>query len=670
MSMIAPAAPLMLFGATAVAVPIALHFFYKARYKPLPWAAMNFLKQAVEQTSRRLKFQEWVLLALRCLLLLLIALALSQLQNKSATLSARGEAVDAVFLIDTSYTMGARDGEKTRLEQEKEEALRVLDSLPPRSTVQIFTSSDRANLIGPKVRTNLDQARQTLKTVVISNQSTDFLPGFTDAIPTLTSGSSPAKEVYLFSDLQKSGFERQQSSLHTKAEEIRKLGGLVLVRCSKAGQPTNNAAITDITMPTVIPHTGTRVPFDVLVRNTGGTTLSNIRVTLSYRERSTDRDEARDEKTIDRLEKDETIPVTLSGLLTAPGSRVITARLSGDDLPGDNEFHKVILVRNKLNVVIIDGSPDANNPTEAGSHFVRAALAPVSDTLRKDYVIQPSVYTPEQASAAVLEEADVVYLVNVPSSSEAKAGVAGLSKSFVEALATYVRDGGGLVIACGDLVDAEGYNKVLGSGGQGLLPFDLGEIASTAEQYPYQPAPESVDDTSFLGPFKTKYSAVFRSPEITRMYKLKESGSGSTGGRVVARVSNGQPLVASRVLGKGEVILCTTSFDSRWGNFPTKSDAFVPMTSYTLLHLSGRKAEAGEFTNPDLRETQNLDVAQDADVENYLGFKPSIINAGSDTEAALGQHRSAKEYTEYVLLLVLLLVVLEAGWAWFCGRSV
>ena len=60
-------APIMFAGAAAVSIPIALHFFYRARYRPLPWAPMKFLKEAVEQTSRRVKFQEWILLALRCL---------------------------------------------------------------------------------------------------------------------------------------------------------------------------------------------------------------------------------------------------------------------------------------------------------------------------------------------------------------------------------------------------------------------------------------------------------------------------------------------------------------------------------------------------------------------------------------------------------------------------
>ena len=42
-------APMMLVGAAAISIPLALHFFYRARYKPLPWAPMKFLKEAIDK---------------------------------------------------------------------------------------------------------------------------------------------------------------------------------------------------------------------------------------------------------------------------------------------------------------------------------------------------------------------------------------------------------------------------------------------------------------------------------------------------------------------------------------------------------------------------------------------------------------------------------------------
>src|SRR6187200_3018408 len=132
----------MLAGAAAVSIPIILHFFYKSRHRKLPWAAMEFLRQSIEQTSRRLKFQEWILLALRCLVVLLLAFAIARPGSDTATVTGRGDAVDAVFVIDTSYSMGARDGEKTRIERARDAARAVLDTLPAGSSVQIVTCSN------------------------------------------------------------------------------------------------------------------------------------------------------------------------------------------------------------------------------------------------------------------------------------------------------------------------------------------------------------------------------------------------------------------------------------------------------------------------------------------------------------------------------------------------
>src|SRR5579859_7595414 len=71
-------APYMLGGLLACGIPIALHFFYRSRYRTVPWAAMKFLLASIEQTSRRLRFQELLLLAMRVTVLALLALALAR----------------------------------------------------------------------------------------------------------------------------------------------------------------------------------------------------------------------------------------------------------------------------------------------------------------------------------------------------------------------------------------------------------------------------------------------------------------------------------------------------------------------------------------------------------------------------------------------------------------
>lgn len=736
-------APWMLVGGAAVSVPIALHFFFKARHKPLPWAPMKFLKEAIEQTSRRLKFQEWILLALRCLVILLLALAIARPGQKSAGSTGRGEAVDAVFVFDTSFSMGAQDGDKSRLDRAKEAALAVLETLPQNSSVQIFACADRADKaseLGPKSRYNLDQARQLIPTVELSGLATDFLPGLTAGLAAAATGTAPVKELYLFTDLQKLGFDRQREAIKAKCDEIRNQANLVFVRCGNPERKVANVAVVDVALIGNIPHTRTRVPFIITLRNTGTIPARGIAVGLELEGRVVEKDSV----LVESIDPGQDVPVTLTGGLEEAGPKVLTVRITGDGLPGDNRFDKVVLIRDQLRILVIDGTPNYDTPTESGSHFVRNALTPVPPNQTESYYIKPEVVSVTEATPASLTGKDLCYVLNAPLSTDEHP--TGLSQAFVARLTEFVRGGGGVVIGCGDQVRAGAYNRILGSGGVGLLPFDLGDVENATDTAPFVPAPESVENPSFLSRFReSPFNAALRDVGLTRMFRLTESGPGATGGRVLARVTDQKPLFASRVVGEGEVVFVSTSLDTRWGTFPAKSDSFVPFTQFTLAHLTGRKVPGGNRTagdplewfppdaakvfevvqpprageptprrvkleearaltpggrpsvtapdtaragvyrivaegepdrsgpvfavNPDLRESANLDVATDGDLEKMLGFKPAVIQAGAGTETAVAQQRIRREWTEIVLVALLLFLVVESAWAWICGKA-
>ena len=57
------------------------------------------------------------------------------------------------------------------------------------------------------------------------------------------------------------------------------------------------------------------------------------------------------------------------------------------------------------------------------------------------------------------------------------------------------------------------------------------------------------------------------------------------------------------------------------------------------------------------------------DLAKWLGFEPTVIQAGAGTEAAVNQTRVRREWTEWVLMLVLLVLVGESVWAWVCGKA-
>ena len=304
-------------------------------------------------------------------------------------------------------------------------------------------------------------------------------------------------------------------------------------------------------------------------------------------------------------------------------------------------------------------------------------------------------------------------------------------------------NGGGLVIGSGDNVIGPDYNRILGSTGAKLLPFDLADVQNATETTPFKPAPESVDAPSFLTPFREPpYSNALDGVSMTKVFGVKDA---NTGGRVLVRTADSKPFITSRVFGEGEVIMVNTTMDEKWTNFPGRgSDAFVPFTSFTLAHLTGRKTPGGTKTagdplvwyppeveggfelvkppkqgekdvrrvkldkpeakpgeklaitatdtadpgiyrivpdgkpdsagptfavNADLRESANLEIAENKDLVKLLDFEPTVIQAGASTESAVNQIRVRQEWTEWVLVILLIALVVESAFAWFCGRA-
>src|SRR3954469_24436745 len=70
--------PAYLWGLAALSVPILVHLFNRRRPRPLPFGAIDFVLRSQRQKARRLRLRQILLLALRCLLIAGIAVALSR----------------------------------------------------------------------------------------------------------------------------------------------------------------------------------------------------------------------------------------------------------------------------------------------------------------------------------------------------------------------------------------------------------------------------------------------------------------------------------------------------------------------------------------------------------------------------------------------------------------
>src|SRR5438105_3092046 len=111
-------------GLALTSIPVIIHILNRRRFKVINWAAMEFLLRAMRKNRRRLKFEQWLLLATRCLVLLLVATALARPLVRNARAAALGAQRTGlhVFVIDNSYSMAYeadRPGARTHLDRAK-----------------------------------------------------------------------------------------------------------------------------------------------------------------------------------------------------------------------------------------------------------------------------------------------------------------------------------------------------------------------------------------------------------------------------------------------------------------------------------------------------------------------------------------------------------------------
>ena len=347
-----------------------------------------------------------------------------------------------------------------------------------------------------------------------------------------------------------------------------------------------NAAIVEVVPQTGIPRPGQRVGFAVVVKNTCTVPVRQLQIGLAVDGIL----ESAEMQTISELSPAETRVVGLTARFEKPGLRVVTAFLSGDDLAGDNYLDQVVEVRDKVKVLVVDGTLNPREPERSSSFFLVNALMPASEDKQGEHYLQAEVVNPRQAGGELLKDKAICILANVPLAGEGLADADTPTGEFTDALADFVRKGGGLLIYGGDKVSAEAYNKTLGA--LGLLPVALTDAVS----YPLD-KPVSLDRKSAglsgFDHFRTDdYFEKMNVFPIAKALGLDEPGR--TAAKVVLRYSNGKPAVVTRKVGFGEVMFVGTSADPgykarshepTWNWLPLWGHGFVPLVAAKINYL-------------------------------------------------------------------------------------
>lgn len=571
-----------LMGLAVLSLPVIIHYLFRSRYRVVNWAAMDFLRKSMEETSRRIQFRELLLMLLRIALLALLVFALMRPSSRSK----QGDAntpVDAVFIVDVSASMAITEGKTTRLNDAKEAALSMLATLPSQSTVHILQTGQHVIDLGPASPTNRDQARFILEHLEQSHEALHLLPALRQAEAILSRGSLANKEVYLFSDMQRSDWNNAGTDLNQAWASLQEQGQAILVQTRHAAQPAN-ASLTNLRPQVALPLPGDRVPFLVEVRNTGTSTLQGLTVTLQ----GTNADRDTDTQTVPPLKPGETVALTLTTRLELRGKNVVTAELQGDELAIDNKLQVIVETRDRLKVLIVDGQLNNTDPAQSASFFLAHALRSLRgpSQLEASPAVDLRIVSAAEVYPAQLAEMQVCFLVGLGMSPTGK-----VSPEFADRLISFVQQGGGLITFAGGTMAEMGLEK-LADQAHGLRSLFPGTWEQTFNALPTTPVTfdiQSIPTGSFLNAFRFAPLDRLKQTETTLGRKIINMTSDAI---VALKFSNGLPVLVYRTEGLGTLIMLGIRADLLSSDAPLRP-GFVPwvqsMVGLVLAQQSGKK---------------------------------------------------------------------------------
>lgn len=574
--------PLLLWAVPLCSVPIIIHLLNRRRFKKVPWAAMEYLLAAMKRNRKRLRMEQWLVLLLRTLAVLLLVALVSRPQLGAGGLL--GSRTHHVVVLDDSASMTQRSGSTTLFVKAQDRVRTMVDDLAQRRSGDLFSlvrtsRPAQPDLWNQRVGPELGKRVATmLKEFSCTDGAADLGGGLGAVIKRATEVTEAGKaEFYVVGDTRAHDWSTDDDkprpallaalhSLRPDKDHVTVLG---------AAGPANNLSITDVRLLDRLAVVGVPTTFAVDVHNHGldPTTASTMAVEVDGQSRIV--------LTVPPLAPNEKFPIPFGHTFHQAGPHRIDAQLEATEaFPLDDRRTLAIDVSAKSKVLLVDGQPDED---VGETYFLQAVME------SEQAGIEAQVVSGDTLEETDLKPFDMVWLCNVQSPSAATG----------KRLEQFVASGGGLAIFCGAVVDVPRYNELLWRDGQGVLPAALGEVAGDPDR-PVKGFLAMKDHPLCEGVSEVFDLLLGNVVQVKRYLTIVEDKN--HGAAVVARIkdADGPPLLVTRTFGSGggEVSLFAITADGAWSTMPS-TPFFLPVAIQLHRSSARRQDTSGQNLLPD-----------------------------------------------------------------------
>jgi len=573
--------PWFLGGLLAVGLPIWLHLLKRHKTDPTPFPSLMFFEHREQSSVQHRRLDYILLFILRTLMLVLLALLFASPYIRRLTPKGAGKKL-VVVAVDRSFSMRTKEGTSTRLDDAKTEAVNVLSKLAPGQPAQVVALADTLQAM-----TQQTADPGELRGAVMAIKESDARASFGELaryLRTLSESTKTPLDVHLISDLQKSAMPAFTDVRLNQDTDI---------TFHPIGKVQPNWAIETVIAPQHV-YDPKRVRISATVTGFSAPAATRT-VTLLM-----------NGKTIQS--KSVSVPengrgsAEFTGLDQASyGFNRCEIRIdSADSLPADDHYMFSVERTDPKKVLFMD---DGRHPE--AQEFFRAALNATPDSA---FQLEP--LRPDVAANSDLSKYAVVVLNDLGS----------LPSGLEASLQKYVSNGGSLFEAIGP---------------------------ASAVAFPRVPVlDEPIDGTSYASREGERFFSVsdldtghdvMKSVERFDGVKIYlATNVGATKSVVLARLSNGKPLVLERKVGEGKVLAFTSDFGAANNDMP-RHYAWVPFVQKSVAYLGG--AGSGE-------QPANLSVGEYVELRtgNEKGAQAEVQDPDGQRVLSLEEAAQARNF--------------------------
>jgi len=557
--------PIVLVGLAAAAIPILIHLLNLRKLRTIEFSSLAFLKDLQRSSIRRLKLRQLLLMILRTLLVLAIVLAFARPTLRGSMMGmAPGQATSAmVILLDDSPSMTLGNQRGMLFAQAKEAA---------RTVARQAGEGDRIILLPLSTLQSQEErpaeGRQAIERILPDLRTTEITVPYAEALKharaLLEDAPEAQREIYLLTDGQATQFAGDSA----RTPEDPRLGVFVL-SLEPSRRENLGAGAAELRSQILAP--GRSVEVACSVSNYGEAVAPQVVASLYF-------DRTRVAQQSATIAGRASHSVTLKAIARGAGQVAGTVQLDDDQLSVDNTSYFAFTVPARLSILL------------AGPAGPQRRLPELALTLGGDTTIaarfEVTAIPDERIPFAQFSQYDAVVLSGVARFAEAEAA----------RLASYVRDGGGVVIFPGPSTDLENFNRVLlhRLGFPGATLRDISGTDGTGGTF-LSFASVDVDHPLFAGMFEQERGARVQGELPMESPHIRRAVAPTGAGHRIITLAGGVPFLTEYRLGAGKVMVFAVDAGAAWSDFPFKG-IYAPLLHQMMLYLSARTAAPERYT--------------------------------------------------------------------------